>query len=61
MDYDEETAPITKADRAWFNRDISQLDEAYEVLTKLIILGGELHNKKLIEACENLQDIIDNL
>lgn len=37
------------------------ISEAYEVLTKLIILGNELHDKDLVAASQNLQDIIDEL
>lgn len=37
------------------------ISETYTVLTKLIILGGEMHNTDLILAAENLQEIIDEL
>lgn len=37
------------------------LDDAYDILTKLTILGSELHNKDLVIASQNLQDIIDEM
>ncbi len=37
------------------------IEQAYEVLTKLIILGNELNDKDLVQAADNLQNIIDEL
>ena len=37
------------------------INDAYKILTKLSILGIEMHNEKLVVACDNLQNIIDEL
>lgn len=37
------------------------IDQAYGILTALVILGNEMNNEKLVVAAQNLQDIIDTL
>lgn len=37
------------------------IEQAYSVLTKLIILGNEMHDEDMVVACDNLQEIIDEL
>lgn len=37
------------------------LNDSYELLTKLNILGSEIGKENLVVASQNLQDIIDTL